>query len=92
MNQFTPAVRTRRDLRTLGGQPRTPLTSHTLYGQLFALRGERHQHQLERARAQRRIAHLDARCATIDQDQRALRRVLTTLARVPGPRRHGVGG
>ena len=90
MSRFTPAVRTMRDIRTHADPPRVPPSSHSAYARLFALQGERHRRQLERARALRRVANLDARCAVIDQDCRDLRQFLGTLPR--GPRRRGLGG
>ncbi|WP_295623014.1 hypothetical protein [uncultured Lamprocystis sp.] len=92
MSRFTPAVRTMRDIRTHADQPRAPQTAHGAYAQLFALQGERQRRQLERARALRRVANLDARCAVIDQDCGDLRHFLGTVTHLRGPRRRGLGG
>ena len=92
MSRFTPAVRTMRDIRTHADPPRVPQSAHGAYARLFALQGERHRRQLERARALRRVANIDARCAEIDQDRRALLHYVGTLTPHRGPRRRGLGG
>ena len=86
---YTPAIRTRRDLRTLGRQPRQPVTARTVDAQCRALRAERQRCARERAQGLRRLANLDARGAALAAEQRRLGRVRSALTGVP---RYGVTG